>query len=41
MEVTADNGIEWQKDKNYVARGNALVKRGDLHPRRHADCALS
>jgi lipopolysaccharide export system protein LptA len=31
MEVTADNGIEWQKDKKvYVARGNAMVKRGDF-----------
>lgn len=31
MEVTADNGIEWNKDKKtYVARGNAQVKRGDF-----------
>lgn len=31
LEVTADNGIEWQKDKKiYVARGNAMVKRGDF-----------
>lgn len=34
MEVTADNGIEWQKDKKiYVARGNAQVKRGDFSVR--------
>jgi lipopolysaccharide export system protein LptA len=34
MEVTADNGIEWQKDKKvYVARGNAMVKRGDFSVR--------
>ena len=34
LEVTADNGIEWQKDKKvYVARGNAMVKRGDFSVR--------
>jgi lipopolysaccharide export system protein LptA len=34
MEVTADNGIEWQKEKKiYVARGNAMVKRGDFSVR--------
>jgi lipopolysaccharide export system protein LptA len=34
LEVTADNGIEWQKDKKiYVARGNAVVKRGDFSMR--------
>jgi lipopolysaccharide export system protein LptA len=34
LEVTADNGIEWQKDKKiYVARGNAQVKRGDFSVR--------
>jgi lipopolysaccharide export system protein LptA len=34
MEVTADNGIEWQKDKKvYIARGNAMVKRGDFSVR--------
>lgn len=34
LEVTADNGIEWNKDKKtYVARGNAQVKRGDFSVR--------
>jgi lipopolysaccharide export system protein LptA len=34
LEVTADNGIEWQKDKKvYLARGNAMVKRGDFSMR--------
>ncbi|MGE0153145.1 MAG: LptA/OstA family protein [Reyranellaceae bacterium] len=29
LEVTADNGIEWNKEqKTYTARGNAQVKRG-------------
>ncbi|MGE0658426.1 MAG: LptA/OstA family protein [Reyranellaceae bacterium] len=34
LEVTADNGIEWNKDlKVYVARGNAQVKRGNFSVR--------
>ena len=34
LEVTADNGIEWQKDKKvYIARGNAQVKRGNFSVR--------
>jgi lipopolysaccharide export system protein LptA len=34
LEVTADNGIEWNKDKKtYVARGNAMVKRGNFSVR--------
>jgi lipopolysaccharide export system protein LptA len=29
IDVTADNGIEWQQDKQvYIARGNAVAKRG-------------
>lgn len=34
LEVMADNGIEWQKDKKiYVARGNAQVRRGNFSVR--------
>ncbi len=34
LEVTADNGIEWNKDRKvYIARGNAQVKRGDFSVR--------
>lgn len=34
LEVTADNGIEWNKDRKvYVARGNAQVKRGNFSVR--------
>ena len=29
LEVTSENGIEWQQDvKAYIARGNAIAKRG-------------
>jgi len=29
IDVTADNGIEWQQDKQvYIARGNAVARRG-------------
>ncbi len=31
IEVTADNGIEWQQDKEvFVARGNARALRGEV-----------
>lgn len=31
LEITADTALEWnQKNKTYVARGNALAKQGDL-----------
>lgn len=34
LEVTADNGIEWQKEKKiYMARGNAQVRRGNFSVR--------
>jgi lipopolysaccharide export system protein LptA len=36
IEVTADSGIEWQQDAQvYVARGNAMAKRGTTEV--HAD----
>ncbi len=34
LEIKADNGIEWRRDQNiYVARGNAVAKRGGLEVR--------
>ena len=34
LEVTADSGIEWQKDRKvYIARGNAQVRRGNFSVR--------
>lgn len=34
LQVSADNGVEWQKDtKLYIARGNAVATRGDLRVR--------
>ncbi|QEX20303.1 hypothetical protein FRZ61_02200 [Hypericibacter adhaerens] len=31
IEIEADDGIEWRRDdKVYIARGNALARRGDL-----------
>jgi lipopolysaccharide export system protein LptA len=31
LEINADKGIEWQRDKQvYVARGNALARRGEF-----------
>ena len=31
LEITADKALEWnQKAKNYVARGHAMAKQGDL-----------
>lgn len=31
LEITADKALEWnQTDKNYIARGNALAKQGDI-----------
>ena len=31
IEITAENGIEWQKnEKKYIATGNARAKQGDL-----------
>lgn len=31
LEINADNGIEWhQKTKQYIARGNASAKQGDV-----------
>lgn len=31
IEIEAESGIEWRRnDKQYIARGNALAKRGDL-----------
>jgi lipopolysaccharide export system protein LptA len=36
IDITADSGIEWQQDKQvYVARGNAVAKRGTSEV--HAD----
>jgi lipopolysaccharide export system protein LptA len=36
IEVSADSGIEWQQDaKVYIARGNAIAKRGNTEV--HAD----
>lgn len=47
LEITAQDGIEWQRDQQvYLARGNAVARRGDLtvragvlaaHYRRAAD----
>jgi len=34
LQVSADNGVEWQKDTRlYIARGNAVATRGDLRVR--------
>ena len=34
LEVFADDGIEWQRDRKiYVARGNAVARRGDVEVR--------
>ncbi len=34
LQVSADNGVEWQKDTQlYIARGNAVATRGDLRVR--------
>ncbi len=34
LQVSADNGVEWQKDtKLYIARGNAVATRGNLRVR--------
>jgi lipopolysaccharide export system protein LptA len=34
LTVSADNGVEWQKDTQlYIARGNAIATRGDLKVR--------
>jgi len=34
LQVSAENGVEWQKDtKLYIARGNAVATRGDLRVR--------
>ncbi len=34
LQVSADNGVEWQKDtKLYIARGNAVATRGDMRVR--------
>lgn len=31
LEITADKALEWdQKNKSYIARGNAMAKQGDL-----------
>src|SRR5699024_10977058 len=31
LEITADEGIEWQRDEQvYLARGNAIARRDDL-----------
>jgi lipopolysaccharide export system protein LptA len=31
IEIEAESGIEWRRnDKQYIARGNAMAKRGDL-----------
>jgi lipopolysaccharide export system protein LptA len=36
IEIEAESGIEWRRnDKQYIARGNAMAKRGDLTV--HAD----
>ena len=36
IEIEAESGIEWRRnDKQYIARGNAVAKRGDLTV--HAD----
>jgi lipopolysaccharide export system protein LptA len=36
INITAENGIEWQQDKQvYIARGNAIARRGDSEV--HAD----
>jgi lipopolysaccharide export system protein LptA len=34
LQVSADNGVEWQKDTRlYIARGNAVATRGNLRVR--------
>ncbi len=34
VEINADEGIEWRRDENvYIARGNAVAKRGDMRLR--------
>jgi lipopolysaccharide export system protein LptA len=36
LEITADEGIEWRRDERvYIARGNAMAKRGDFTVHAH------
>ena len=40
VDITADSGIEWQKEAQvYIARGNAVAKRGDMEV--HADTLIA